>query len=214
MSDHASASGPSSGSQLSEPMYRASHADDRGIDPGTMRLLSLMGLGGVVILAGIAIYSLTGHSGGDIPVVQPDSRPLRVKPDNPGGMATGPESKLSNPNESRLAPGTEEPNPQALRTVPEPTRPLAVPPPKPAGKTFSVQLAGVKTEADAQVAWDRLSKKMPDVLAQRRPLFLKTNEAGVNAWRLRTGGFADVPAAKAFCDKVKAKGGQCTVAES
>ena len=214
MSDQVGASGPISGSQLSGPMYRASHDDDRGIDPGTMRLLTMMGLGGVVILAGIAIYSLTGHSGGDVPVVQPDPRPLRVKPDNPGGMATGPESKVSNPNESRLAPGTEEPNPQALRTVPEPTRPLAVPPPKPAGKTVSVQLAGVKTEADAQAAWDRLSKKMPDVLAQRRPLFLKTNEAGGNAWRLRTGGFADVPAAKAFCDKVKAKGGQCIVAES
>ncbi len=219
MSDQVSASGPLSGTmsgpQLSGPMYKASHDDDRGIDPGTMKLLYGMGLGGVVILAGIAIYSLTGgHSGADLPVVQPDARPLRVKPDNAGGMQVGPETKQSNPNESRLAPSTEEPNPHALRAAPDPARPVAPPPPAPVAKTFSVQLANAKTENELQAAWDKLAKKSPDLLAQRRPLFLKTNQQGANAWRLRTGGFADAAQAKIFCDKLKAKGTQCSVAES
>ncbi|MSP02453.1 MAG: SPOR domain-containing protein [Acetobacteraceae bacterium] len=196
------------------PMYRASHDDDRGIDKGTMRLLYGMGAGGLVILAGIAAYSLTPRSGGDLPVVQPDPRPMRVRPDNPGGMVVAPGQKVSNPDNSRLVPGTEEPNPGALMAIPDPTK-LPVPPPaRPVVKTFTVQLSTAKSEVEAQAAWDRLAKKMPDVVGQRRPLFLKSNEAGPAPWRLRTGGFTDSAQAKAFCEKVKAKGGQCTVSES
>jgi hypothetical protein len=201
----------------STPMYRPSRGDDRGMDAGTKRLLYLAGFGGLALLTGVAAYSLTGHSGGDtVPVVQADTRPIRVKPENPGGMAVAPEEQQADPNNSHLAPPTEEPNPRALLTMQGPMR-TPVPPPAvapPRVKTLTVQLSAAKSEADAQLAWDKLARKMPELAGQHRALFQKTNEPGPTPWRLRTGGFADPAQAKAFCDKVKAKGGQCSVVES
>ncbi len=199
------------------PMYRPSHADGDGMDAGTMRLLWMAGAGGLAILVGIAVYSLTGRSSNNVvPVIQADSRPVRVKPEIPGGMAVAPEQQRANPNESRLAPGTEEPNPRALMAIPDPSRTagLPVPPPMPRAKSVTVQLFAAKSEAEAQATWDRLAKKMPDVLGQRRALFQKASDSGPASWRLRTGGFTDAAQAKAFCDKVKAKGGQCALVES
>jgi hypothetical protein len=202
---------------LSGPMYRPSRDDDHGIDPGTMRLLYLAGFGGLAILAGVAVYALTGHSGGGaVPVIQADSRPIRVKPENPGGMTVAPEEKRSDPNDSHLAPGTEEPNPHAMLTNPDTAKGPAVPAqavlPRP--KMVTVQLSAARSEADALAAWDKLAKRLPEVIGSHRPLFQKTNEAGPGSWRLRTGGFADPAQAKAFCEKVKAKGGQCALVES
>jgi cell division septation protein DedD len=187
------------------------------MDANARRLLYLGGFAGLAILAGVSAYSLTGRSGGDtVPVVQPDPRPLKVKPENPGGMPVGPDVKQDDPAHSRLAPGTEEPNIQALQTLHDPARPAAVPSAlMPAhGRTFAVQLSSAKSEAEAQAAWDRLTRKMPELIGQHRALFQKTNEAGPAPWRLRTGGFTDAAQAKAFCEKLKAKGGQCTVVES
>lgn len=195
----------------SGPMYRPSHDDDPGMDRKTMKLLAIMGGGGVAILAAIALYSLTGRGGGELPVVQADNRPLRERPLVAGGMAVSPEEKPAAGGEGKLAPGTEEPNPKALMAIPGASKP-AVPSAVPA-KTFAVQLSTAKSEAEAQAAWDRLVKKMPDVIGQHRPLFRKSNDPGTAPWRLRTGGFTDAAQAKAFCDKVKAKGGQCTMAE-
>jgi hypothetical protein len=198
------------------PMYRPSR-DDQGIDAGTKRILYLMGAGGLVILACIAVYSLVGRSGGNVvPVVQAAQGPIRVKPDNPGGMAVTPEARQADPNDSHLAPGTEEPNPRALLAITGPAKGpgqlSGLAPPHP--KTVTVQLAAAKSEAQAQVDWDKLAKRQPELFRERHALFQKTNEPGPAPWRLRTGGFADPAQAKAFCDKVKAKGGQCAVVES
>ena len=201
----------------STPMYRQSRGADHRMDPGTRRLLYLAGFGGLALLAGIAAYGLTGHSRGDaVPIVQADPRPIRVRPENAGGMVVAPEATKADPNNSRLAPETEEPNPQALLGGQNPQRLPVLPAPfvPPKVKTFTVQLSAAKSEADAQAAWDQLAKKLPDLLGQHRALFQKTNEAGTTPWRLRTGGFADQSQAKAFCDKVKAKGGQCSVIDS
>jgi hypothetical protein len=81
-------------------------------------------------------------------------------------------------------------------------------------KPAMVLLSSAKTEADAQLDWDRLTKKLPDLFHDHRALFQKTDEKGPTPWRLRTSGFTDAAQAKAFCDKVKAKGGQCTVVDS
>jgi hypothetical protein len=131
-------------------------------------------------------------------------------------MVVAPEEKLANPNDSHLAPGTEEPNPRALLAIPDPAKVAipAAPPAPPRAKPIVVQLSAARTEAAAQTEWDRLAHRFPELLGQHRALFQKTNEPGATAWRLRTGGFTDQAQAKAFCDKVKAKGGQCSVVES
>jgi hypothetical protein len=199
----------------SGPMYRPSRDDDPGIDRGTRRILYLAGAGGLVLLAGVAAYSLIGHrGGGTVPVVQADQGPLRVKPVDPGGMTVMPEAKQANPNDSHLAPGTEEPNPHALLSITGAARPPAPIPTPPHPKSFTVQLSSAKTEAAAQLDWDKLAKKQPDLFRDHHALFQKSNEPGPAPWRLRASGFTDPAQAKSFCDKIKAKGGQCTVIES
>jgi hypothetical protein len=193
------------------PMYRPSREEHHGMDSGLMRILFIAGGVAAAAITGYAVYSFVGHSGGGLPVVQADPRPIRVKPDNPGGMVVAPEEKPLIPGQSSLAPGTEEPNPRAFSAGPDGVK---SPVTQPHGKTFIVQLTAAKTEADARVAWDKLAKKIPDLTADKRPLFLKTNEAGPTPWHLRTGGFTDAARAKAFCDLVKAKGGTCTLVES
>ena len=76
-----------------------------------------------------------------------------------------------------------------------------------------VQLTAVNSEDAAKSEWQRLSKRLPDLLGQRKPAFSKTEHDGKAMWRVRTGGFADVAQATAFCDKVRAKGAGCSVAD-
>ena len=76
-----------------------------------------------------------------------------------------------------------------------------------------VQLAAVSSEAAARIEWQRLQKRMPDLLDRRQPAFSKIEHDGRVLWRVRTGGFSDLAAAAAFCDHVRAKGGGCSVAE-
>jgi SPOR domain len=193
------------------PMYRPSRDDDQGLDPGLIRVFMLaagIGAAGLVLYGG---YKLLHHGSGQIPVISPDPKPMRVRPENPGGMRVAPEDTKAAAGETRLAPDTEEPDPRALnmrpdgaaRTTPPPSRLTAV----------TVQLSTAKTEAAAQTAWDKLAAKLPGLFGTHRPLFLKTNEPAGASWRLRTGGFTDVDQAKGFCEQVKAKGGTCTVNE-
>ncbi len=210
MSDQLSASGP-----VSRPSYDQETDSGFAVDAGTKRILLIMGAGGIAILAAVGAYSMTGRThGGAIPVVQADPKPIRVRPDNAGGMTVAQEARPVDPNHSKLAPAPEEPRPLAQRTQTGRDTVPALVPLQARPRSITVQLSAAKSEAEAQAAWDKLAKRMPDLLGQRRPLFQKTAEANTPPWRLRTGGFADPARAKAFCDQVKAKGVSCTLVES
>ena len=83
----------------------------------------------------------------------------------------------------------------------------------PAGNGTLVQLAAVRSEDAAKSEWERLSKRFPELLNSHHPAFSKTERDGRTLWRVRTGGFADVPQATSFCEKVRAKGSACSVAD-
>lgn len=257
------------------PTYRVPRRS--AMDGGTKRLVMIAGGLGAVLLGVVGVYTLAGHRGsGHVPVIEADSRPLKVKPDNPGGMqlAGSNDEILSgdpSPQAGKLAPPPEMPKPQALRpraappppeaaehkaagagatdlaeddppestlttSAPAAAAPLAAPtapapapapaasapaaaqaPAKPvpaAAGAVAVQLAALETEAEAKTEWARLARKMPDVLGGRTPAFSRTERDGKIWWRLRTAGFTDAAQARAFCDKVRAKGGGCSVVAS
>jgi hypothetical protein len=76
-----------------------------------------------------------------------------------------------------------------------------------------VQLAAVRTEDAAKSEWERLSKRFPELLGSHRPAISKIERDGRTLWRVRTSGFVDVPQATSFCEKVRAKGAACAVAD-
>ena len=267
------------------PRHRA------GMDPNTRRLAVIAGGIGAALVVMVGAWSLTGGRSGGVPVVEADSRPLRVKPDK---TQQGPDADESaDPGKQALAPTPEAPKPEALKAqaekaaaeklaaekaaaeklaaeklaaektvvdaAPVPPRPAAAPavatqaapvaaakpaaqpvaltspsapapvaaPPSPApaahgaasvatpARTVAgtqVQLAALTSERAAISEWSRLEKRMPDILGGRRPAVVKAERDGKTFWRLRTGGFADSSQANSFCEKVRAKGGTCSVA--
>jgi hypothetical protein len=278
--------------------YRVPRARE-GMDPNTRRMLMIAGgiVGAFVVLTGV--YSFVGHRRSGVPVVEPDARPLRVKPTDVGGMKVdgADDAILSGQGDGKaaLSPPTEVPAPQALKATatpdaapttvasapPAPVAPMPAPvaapavesqaatpapvavmpraaPARPAAKppvmaarpvappeapTAAsvirpvmppaqahvaaaaaaapahpaaahgplVQLAAVGSEQAAQAEWQRLVKKMPDLLGGHTPVISKYEHDGKTFWRLRTGGFADPAAAKAFCGRMTGKGGGCAV---
>jgi len=282
---------------IPSPAYRVPRRSRPAMDPGTKRLLIIAGGLGGVLVATIAGSALIGRQGGgEVPVVQADNRPIRVKPENPGGLQVagagnemysggdsmgakpGPAAEVPDPKGLRAPPPASAPVPAvalvpplsatpaakseavaavakpaasitassaakpapppmvtvqpAAKPVPVPivtAQPQAKPAPAPviaapaapapaaqhaaAGKATLVQLSAVSTETAARSEWQNLTKRMPELLNGRQPVFSKTERDGRVFWRVRTAGFSDVGDAKTFCDRVRAKGGGCTIAE-
>ena len=76
-----------------------------------------------------------------------------------------------------------------------------------------VQLAALTSEESARTEWAQLTKKMPDLMNGRQPSYSRTEREGRTFWRVRTSGFADMAEARGFCDRVRAKGASCSVAD-
>jgi hypothetical protein len=258
------------------------------MDPDTRRLVMFAGGLGAVLVALIGASALIGHHSSEVPVITADSRPIRVKPDNPGGMKIdGAENDVfsggSDTADSKLAPAAETPDAKALgsgaapppaddadgsTTAPPLTARQAAAPPSarpnggagapatsgsatggsaantsapgvpavraPAGKVASarpqaqaavethptvsghqamVQLAALTSEQAAHSEWQHLSRRMPDLMNGRQPIFTRTERDGHTFWRVRTAGFSDLAQARTFCDRVRQKGGGCSVAD-
>ena len=291
-------------------------------------LLAAAALGGVLAL-GMGGWALLGRHPAAVPVIEADGRPVRVRPENAGGMqVAGADEQVMGGQAGgvqAMAPPAEVPAPQALRaqmqtqasvpggagpavpaqaaggtagatpaaasstatasplpdtarpasraaavanpavrpTAPSATRqppaatlsaagtatgapspatgaasavlqaPVQPPPPvqlapasppapaSPASGTAAgtaalggtmVQVAAMKTEQEAQAEWQRLAKRMPDALGGRNAVVQRAERDGKQVWRVRTGGFADVAEATAFCVRLRAKGADCTIA--
>ena len=248
-----------------------------GIEPATKRLIVIAGGLAVAVVGAIGITALSGSRQTEVPVLRAEDRPLRVKPENPGGMQiAGAATEIFGGERegggSRLAPAIEAPDPKGLQAQMAPAappKPRAVPPdisasptPAPAAKTaaashpapqvqsgtkppatverhaatapvqtpaaaaavsagakpagakaIGVQLAALSTEAAAREEWRILTRKFPELLNGHQPNFVKAERDGRTVWRVRTGGFTDVSKASGFCERARAKGAACAVAE-
>jgi hypothetical protein len=125
--------------EIPAPVYRVPRP--RGaLDGGTGRLMLIAaGLGGALLVV-LGLSLVGGHHRGAIPVIEAETGPVRVKPDNPGGMSiAGSEDEVlsSSDDSGKLAPAAEAPALQALReqeqaetahaAVTPPTAPAAAP---------------------------------------------------------------------------------------
>jgi hypothetical protein len=236
---------------IPRPTYRIPR-HSRGMDPATRRLALIAGGLGGLLLAIVGGWSMMGNRSTAVPVIQADDRPIRVKPENPGGLqiAGANDDALSGgvTGGDKLAPPPEVPAPLSLDASLPHAQPVALAPPalvtapakpiaakpaaeKPAApterrsaapaveravlgaKATQVQLAAVSSEEAARAEWQRIEKRMPELFGQRQPAFSKTERNGRTLWRLRTGGFSDTAQATAFCERVRAKGAGCSIAD-
>ncbi len=85
--------------------------------------------------------------------------------------------------------------------------------PAAAGHVPMVQLAALPSEEAAHAEWNLLVKKMPELLNGKQPSYARIERDGRAFWRVRTAGFADIAQARSFCDRVRAKGGGCSIAD-
>jgi hypothetical protein len=199
------------------------------MDPD-MRRMALMagGVGGALalLIAAVSYLGPVGHRG--VPVIEAPEKPVRVKPEHPGGMQVAGAEDFGPAGAEQLAPPAEKPAIRALRAKrvahaepqeavvpvkakdPAVVAPAAAAPGLPGG--VAVQLAAFESAQAAQQDWGKMAQKMPKFFDGHVPVVERAQLAGRVVYRLRTGGFADVAAATAFCDEVRAKGGDCSVA--
>jgi cell division septation protein DedD len=206
--------------------------------PLPWRLIAFgLGLAVLVLLAALWLFS-GGGGPRSAPVIEAENRPVRVRPENRGGLQVPNRDEwifdqrrgAAPPTPAGLAPAAEAPDLERLRalaappampqaaapTVPPPavaqppaaTAPAAAPP---AGAVL-VQLGALTTEEAARTEWARLSRLLPEQFRGRTPMILRFDRPNaVPLWRLRMGGFADADAARGFCETVRARGGACAV---
>jgi len=226
---------------FARPSYRPQAQS--GMDPEMRRMVVMAaGFGGVLALA-IGAFGVSGtrqHHG--VPVIEPPAKPVRIRPDHPGGMQVAGAEDFSAGGAERLAPAAEKPAIRALRakrlehdaphvamvTPVKPSEPAVTAPAAPGAPQtaapvpeaapaapaagIAVQLAAFESEQAAQQDWGKMAERMPSFFNGHTPDVERAELAGRTVFRLRTGGFASLAAAKAFCEEVRDKGGDCSLA--
>jgi len=163
-----------------------------------------------------------GVTSGGPPLAPASEKPApemlrEMQPEPPSGPAAAP----ATPAPAIPAPAIPAPAPKAAAAAKPPAlheaalHPAAVP--AVAAKTgahgVAVQLAALPSEEAARQEWERLSKKFPALLASRQPVITRVSHAGHEFWRLRASGFADSAEARRLCERLRARGAGCALAD-
>lgn len=124
---------PAAQSDVSPLGWRARRSSG-GLDRATKRLAAFAGGIAVALAAIVGGWSLMGHGSAPVPVIDAPGGPLRVKPENRGGMqVTGLDDPIlsgeSGNEKAALAPPPEMPEPKALHPRREAEKPKPVTPP-------------------------------------------------------------------------------------
>lgn len=159
----------------------------------------------------------------DAPQVEPtaDAVPVPVPPRasiQPGGAnapapvpppAPLPAPVAPRPQQAAPAPVPVPAAPAARPATPAPAPQVAA---VPAAGGIRIQLASVRSQADAQREWERLRRQHGDVLGNLTASF-PTVDLGDRGmfWRIQAGGFASADAAQAACAALRARGAGCNV---
>ena len=115
----------------------------------------------------------------------------------PAPPAAPPASDVPDRSTATVAPATDDAAPAAV----------------PATHGPEVQLAALDTGAAAQAEWSRLTHQAPGLFANRHPAIVRASRDGRQFFRLRTGGFANLAEATAFCSHARQAGLACTLAD-
>jgi len=150
-----------------------------GMEPNTRRLVLFAGGVGAVLAALIGASALMGRHSGEVPVVTADSRPVREKPVNPGGLKVdGAENDVfsasSDTNDARLGAAPESPDAKAFRapaapSVPTPSAATLVPAPSTATASAPAVEAPATTAVEAPPPPAPVPAAKPAVVAMAPP---------------------------------------------
>lgn len=99
----------------------------------------------------------------------------------------------------------------ATPSAPPAPPPTAVKPaPATGGSGYRIQLAALKSDAEAQATWKRLKSRHGNLLQSYQPNIVKTELGGLGTfYRLQLGPFADKARSKQLCQNFKAGGLDC-----
>lgn len=128
--------------EVQVPSYRVREAED----DGSSRRLAIMAGGVAALLAvgGLVGWAISRGGNGAIPVVEADSRPMKIRPEDRGGLRVANQDEIIFERRNaaghfeatgRLGPAAEAPNLDALRaaTAPPPAAPAPLAQPAPNG---------------------------------------------------------------------------------
>ncbi|MFC7609388.1 SPOR domain-containing protein [Teichococcus aestuarii] len=162
------------------PSYRVREATDDG---GSRRMMLIAGgVAGILAVGGLVGWAVSKYTDDTIPVVEADSRPIKVRPDDRGGLRVANQDEIifqrRNANGSfepsgRLGPAAEAPNLDALRaaTMPPPVVPPVVAPMAPAQPAATAQAPGQNSGQDGgqNGAPGSAAAPQPGTVAQAQP---------------------------------------------
>ncbi len=144
---------------------------------------------------------------------RPANTAARLAPEAEGPRLDALRQQVAPPPAPVAAPSPAPAPAAAAPPAPAPAAPAAprTPPPANAGR-IQVQIGALPTEEAARTEWERLARRAPELLGDRRPTVARFEREGQTPlFRLRTGMFADADAARSFCESLRSKGGNCTV---
>jgi hypothetical protein len=185
--------------------------DRRRVIPRIGRWPMVLGLFLLAVAGAIVVYRPSGSDAVMPPVIIADQTSV-PKTATPSPLPTPP-SATPAPAPAAAQPQAIEPKrvrTQTIRTDPPQTVPL-IDKTAPAGG-YVVQVSAQKTEAEALSSYRALQAKYPTVLGGREPTIRRADLGDKGAYyRAQVGPFAGAGDANAFCDNLKAAGGQCIV---